>query len=298
MTPDSSPVMLSGRRHAPVPARVPALLTLALALAFAPAPAHAHAWPTPADVAAPAEDPPCSMSLTLPQTALELRLEYRQLGPDLARYLEPQGVDAVDLHQLQVMSLLAQGSKLKTGVTLRVGGHVFKPATYSMGFTVALGGALRFFLVDGTEAVPLPSLELDPGWVTERLVMHLEYAARTSVRLVWHLGAKAGRIDLGLGGSAPETAPESAPEAEPAPGAPAAPVAPGGAGLPVKPLTPPVKPSAPGGGGSVKPPVEPPATVPKAALAAAPRLLPHADARLPLRLGLSQTAQDGAPRCG
>jgi len=164
-------------------------------LAFVPAPAG------------PNEDPTCSIMLTLPQSALELRLDQRQIGPDLSRYQEPEGVDAVGLHQLQVMSHLAQGLMLKSGVTLRVAGHSFKPASYRMGFTVTLGGALRFFMVDGTEAVALPSTELKPGWSTERLVMHLEYVSRSDVRMIWHLGDKAGSIALGLGTSGPDPVP-------------------------------------------------------------------------------------------
>jgi hypothetical protein len=155
----------------------------------------------------PNDDPSCSTTLTLPETALELRLEHRQLGPGLSRFQEPEGVDAIGLHQLQVASHLAQGLSLKSGVSLRAGAHVFKPASYRMGFTLSQGGAMRFFLVDGTEAVPLESTELKPGWVTERLVMHLEYAARSDVRIVWHLGDKAGAIALGLGTDGPPPAP-------------------------------------------------------------------------------------------
>jgi hypothetical protein len=74
---------------------------------------------------------------------------------------------------------------------------------------------MRFFLVDGTESVPIPSEELTPGWSTERLVMHLEYVGRTDVRLVWHLGEKAGVLKLGLGADGGSPAPGKAGEPTP-----------------------------------------------------------------------------------
>ena len=180
----------------------------ALALAAASAPESA---------AAPGDAPTCLTTLTLPQSALELKLECRQLDPDLAKFLEPLGMDAQGLRQLQVMCLNAQGARLSTGVALRAGDHLFQPGRtpYPLGFTVAQGGALRFFLVDGMDAIPVPSEELTPGWRTERLVMHFEYASRSEVRLVWHLGEKAGVLKLGLGSSA-SPAPAGTPGVKPA----------------------------------------------------------------------------------
>lgn len=182
------------------------LLALLTALLLPPAPRPAQA--APAD-----EAPECSVELTLPQTALELRLEYRQVGPDLSRYREPPGATEVELRKLRVMAHLALGSSLASDVWLTVADRPLKPGRRPLGFTLGADDAMHLFLVDGTEAVPIAGESFDPGFETQRLLLQLRYVSRGEARLVWHWKRAAGSIRLGLG--TPEAA--AAPAATPAP---------------------------------------------------------------------------------
>lgn len=146
------------------------------------------------------EEPPGSaVSLTLPQSALTLRLEYRQVGPDVSVYRERADLDAAGLKALQVQSLLSQGGQLQSDVWLRLGDETLRPGRRPMGFTVGEHGGMHLFVVDGTRAVALPSQPLEPGFSSPRLALQWHYVDRSAVRLVWHLGEHAGAVHLGLG---------------------------------------------------------------------------------------------------
>jgi hypothetical protein len=160
------------------------------------------------------EAPASAVSLTLPQSSQTLRLEYRQVGPDLSPYRETDGLDATGLKSLQVQSLLSQGGQLQTDVWLRLGDHALRPGRRPLGFTVGEHGGMHLFVVDGTHAVPLESQPLEPGWSSPRLAMQWHYVDRSAVRLVWHVGEAAGAVHVGLG---TEDSPDSPPRA---PGAP------------------------------------------------------------------------------
>src|SRR5262245_26294975 len=83
-----------------------------------------------ASLAAPAPSvPECTTTLELPDAALELSLRWRQIGRDLAPYLEPQGQTALDLKALRVRSLLSQGLQLRSDVSLRAGDVTLPPGT-------------------------------------------------------------------------------------------------------------------------------------------------------------------------
>ncbi len=138
-------------------------------------------------------------SLRLPDTDLDLELAWRQIGPDLGRYVEPPEVDARGLHALRVQTLLALGGSLQTDVTVRAGEHRFGKGRYPMGFTVNQSGRPVFFLVDGTVAVTLPSEELVPGWTAPSMLLQLVLVGPQEARLVWHHGDQAGAIELRLG---------------------------------------------------------------------------------------------------
>jgi hypothetical protein len=154
-----------------------------------------------AGAAAPTNDAPaCVSALTLPDSALDLRLEYRQVSSDLA------------LRRLQVATLLALNGHLDTDLYVRIGEHVLPPGRHPFGFTVGVGGGMRFFVVSGTEALPLAFQSIEPGWESPRLSLQLHYVDRGEALLVWHLGAHGGRATVHLGS---DRAPEHAPDDEP-----------------------------------------------------------------------------------
>jgi len=203
-----------------------ALLT-ALALPLAPAPAPTPT-PTPAPTSAPTppgppaqsapadEVPGASVELTLPQTALELRLDYRQVGPDLSRFREPEGATAADVDKLRVLAHLALGATLSSDVWLTVGGRALKPGKRPLGFTLGHDESMHLFVVDGKEAVPLAGEFFEPGFESPRLLLQLRYVSRGEARLLWHWKKGAGSIPLGLGTPEAAAAPAPAPAPQPA----------------------------------------------------------------------------------
>lgn len=148
---------------------------------------------------APDPAPEAEVSLRLPDTAQDLEVAWRQLGTELSAWLEPQGATPQDLHRLRVQSILAFGGSIRSDVDLRAGGHRFREGKHPFGFTLDQGGALRFFMVDGTEAIPLPSDGLDAAWLAPHMVLSLAYVKKDEVRLLWHVGEKAGSITFRLG---------------------------------------------------------------------------------------------------
>jgi hypothetical protein len=186
-----------------------ALLT-ALALPTAPAP------PSPAQGAPADEAPDCSVELTLPQTALDLRLDYRQVGPDLSRFREPEGATAADVDKLRVLAHLALGASLSSDVWLTIGDRTLKPGKRPLGFTLGHDEAMHLFLVDGSQAFPLVSEFVEPGFESPRLLLQLRYVSRSEARLLWHWKKAAGSIRLGLGTPEAAAAPAPAPAPQPA----------------------------------------------------------------------------------
>ena len=181
-----------------------ALLT-ALALPTAPAPAP------PAQGAPAGEAPECSVALTLPDGSLDLRLDYRQVGPDLSRFREPEGATAADVDKLRVLTHLALGAGLSSDVWLTIGDRTFKPGKRPFGFTLGRDEAMHLFLVDGKEAVPLVSDFFDPGFESPRLLLQLRYVSSSEARLLWHWKKAGGSIRLGLGTLEAAAAPAPAP---------------------------------------------------------------------------------------
>lgn len=186
------------------------LAVLALALLLAPAPAG----PAPA----------CTSTLVLPDSGLELTLRWRQVGTDVSRYLEGEAPDARTLGQLRVQCLLNQGLELDSDVGLRAGEVLLPPGRWKLGFTVAAGGAPRFFAVVGQQALDLPGREVAPGFESSTLLLQWLWTDRTRAALHWHLGTRAGAIDFALGaeGTREQRAapPPPEPQAEPDAGPP------------------------------------------------------------------------------
>lgn len=170
--------------------------------------------------------PRSAVSLSMPGSGLDLSISYRQIGTDLRPFLEGSGLDQRGLHTLRVSALLAQGGMLVTDMELYVGETLLPPGRYPVGFTVGAGEAMNFFLVHGTEVIALGSDALKPGWSSDRLLLQLQYVTRNETRLIWHVGARAGRITLHPGGVERDRkvgeqagAPDDAPDDEPEPGA-------------------------------------------------------------------------------
>ncbi len=161
-----------------------------------------------------ASAPECTTTLVLPDSALQLALRWRQSGSDLTPFLEPADLDPLGLKALRVRSLLAQGLQLRSDVQLRVGDVVLPPGSRPLGFTVAPGGAPRFFAVAGQEALELPSQEVEPGFAAPTLLLQWIWIDRSEARLHWHVGDRAGAIVMKLGLTGPR---QDEPEPEPAP---------------------------------------------------------------------------------
>lgn len=173
------------------------LLALLTALTLLPAPATPAA---PSAQGAPADDAPdCSVALTLPQSGLDLHLDYRQVGPDLSKFREPQGASESDVKQLRIQAHLALGSSLASDVWLTIGDRQLKPGKHPLGFTLSHDDTMHLFLVDGTEAFPLSGETFAPGFESPRLVLQMQYVSRNEARLLWHWKKAAGSIRLGLG---------------------------------------------------------------------------------------------------
>ena len=195
------------------------LLVLLVALALPPAPAAPAASPAQGAPSAAAEGAPdCSVSLTLPATALALHLDYRQVGPDLSKFREPPGATAAEVNKLRVMTHLALGSSLSSDVWFTVGERALKPGRHPLGFTLGDDEAMHLFLVEGNEAFPIAGEMLVPGFESPRLLMQLRFVSRGEARLDWHWKKAAGSIALRLG--TPEAAAAPAPVPAPAPAAP------------------------------------------------------------------------------
>ncbi|HZL99025.1 MAG TPA: hypothetical protein VFD43_02135 [Planctomycetota bacterium] len=191
--------------------KLPLVLLAALALPPAAAPPAPLLAP-----GAPVEDSPaCSVSLLLPDTALDLRLEYRQVGPDLSRYREPAGATAADVDKLRVLTHLALGGTLSSDVWISAGGHALAPGRRPLGFTLGADEAMHLFLVDGTQAVPIAGEAFAPGFESPRLLLQLRYVSRGEARLDWHWKKAAGSIALRLGTTEEAAAPAPAPAPAP-----------------------------------------------------------------------------------
>jgi|GEM_PF-5509429 len=165
--------------------------------------------------------PECTTTLALPDAALQLSLRWRQIDRDLSPFVEPAGLSALDLKALRVRSLLAQGLQLRSDVQLRVGDATLPPGNRPLGFTIAQGGAPRFFAVVGEEALELPSQPVEPGFDAPTLLLQWLWIDRGEARLHWHVGDRAGAIVMQLGVEGPrrdEPLPaQPAPPQDPAP---------------------------------------------------------------------------------
>lgn len=187
---------------------LPPTLALLLPLCFAAAPAAgpsaaAAAEPSAAAAAVHEDHEPASasLSLRLPESTREIEIRWRQVGTDLARWTEPAELDEPGLHRLRVQTLLALGGMIDSDVDLRFGDRRIRGGKHPFSFTVDQGGVMRFFVVDGTEALDLPSEALEVSFEAPHLTLALAHVARNELHLHWHLGRKAGRIVLrpGLG---------------------------------------------------------------------------------------------------
>jgi hypothetical protein len=190
-----------------------AVLLLPVLLAPAPPAPPASTPPMPAKASTA---PQASITLTLPDSGLDLALRWRQLPRDLSPFLEPEGVDAWGLKALRVRSLLAQGAELDNDVNLRAGDTLLPPGRWKLGFTVPPGGGPRFFAVVGQEALDLPSLAVEPGFDAPALLLQWVFVDRAKVQLHWHVGRRAGTVDFALGaeGSAEQRRAPPPPEPE------------------------------------------------------------------------------------
>ena len=145
----------------------------------------------------PAPSPAESLiTLRLPAQGREVSLSWRQVGPDLSAWVQPEGLDSRGLRMLRVQSVLAFGGALKTDVALKIGDLRLAPGKHPFAFTIDRGDALRFFVVDGTEALPLPTEAVEPGWDAPALNLSLVAEGSDKLHLVWHVGRRAGRILL------------------------------------------------------------------------------------------------------
>lgn len=172
----------------------------------------------------PEDEPPaCTVSLTLPESALDLRLEYRQVGPDLSRFREPSSATGMEVQKLRVLSHLAQGSSLSSDVWLTVGDVTLRPGRHPLGFTLGADEAMHLFIVDGTQAFPITGEIRAAAFESPLLSMQLLYVSRDEARLLWTWKRSAGSIRLGLGtqesAAAPAPASATAPASAPAPDA-------------------------------------------------------------------------------
>jgi hypothetical protein len=145
----------------------------------------------------PAPEPAeCRLELRLPGSGRELSLSWRQVGPELSAWVQPEGLDARGLRLLRVQSVLAFGGVLETDVPLKAGELRLAAGRHPLGFTIDRGDALRFFVVEGTEALPLPTEALEAGWDSPVLTLSLAAESADTLHLVWHVGRRAGRILL------------------------------------------------------------------------------------------------------
>ena len=170
--------------------------------------------------APPATAPECSSTLTLPDSALELAVRWRQVPRDVQAYNEGTGLDAMGLKALRVRCLLAQGAQLRSDVQLSAGDVVLPTGNRPIGYTIGPGGAVNFFAVTGETAVDLPSQSVEPGFESPTLLLQWLWVDRAQVQLHWHVGDRAGVIVFspGLPGPKQDVAPPSEPA--PAPDAP------------------------------------------------------------------------------
>ncbi len=147
------------------------------------------------------DEPPASATttLSLPATTLEVEVAWRQIGTDLSKWTEPMGLDEAGLHRLRVQTLLALGGQIRCKADLRFGEHRIRGGRHPFGFTVDPGGTLRFFVVEGTDALDVPSEPVEVSWAAAHLTLQLLHIGKDEVHLLWHLGEKAGRIRLRLG---------------------------------------------------------------------------------------------------
>ena len=150
-------------------------------------------------VAPVTEAPDVRTSLRLPHSAQDLVLEYRQIEDDLAAFVQPAGLSGHELQKLRVQALLVQQAAFSCDVEFRNDETRFGPGRRPLGFTVDPGGVVRFFLVDGRDAVPIVSEPVETDERSPRLVMNLEYVDRAEARITWRLGDRAGTIVLKLG---------------------------------------------------------------------------------------------------
>ena len=126
-------------------------------------------------------------------------MSWRQIGTDVAAYLQPAGMSATALHKLRVQTVLAFDGQLAADVGFKVGDERFEPGRYPFAFTVDAGEVYRFFAVDGMTARPIHFEAYEPGFHAPRLLMQHVWVHRTEARLTWHLGDRAGMAKLVLG---------------------------------------------------------------------------------------------------
>ncbi len=142
--------------------------------------------------------PDAGASLRIPDTSHDVEIEWRQVGRDLSDYSAPDS-DDLARRQKQLQALLAFAGGLSVDVPFQIAGRPFAPGRYRMAFTVGDSGNLRWFLVDGQQAVPLVFEAIEPGYATEHMSMGLHYVTRGEVHLIWHLGERGGQAILRLG---------------------------------------------------------------------------------------------------
>ncbi len=156
--------------------------------------------PVPERPAGTHESPPTARTtVTLPGGSREVSVSWRQIGRDLAPFLEPRGADEASMRQLRIQSVLRVRGRLKVEAPFSIDGRPFAAGSYELAFTVSAGEALRFFLVDGAEAVPLSGQSYDPAWSSPVMLFQLAAVDRGDVRLLYHHGDRAGAFALRLG---------------------------------------------------------------------------------------------------
>ena len=164
-----------------------------------------------------ATGPQASTTLSLPDSALDLTLRWRQVPRDLAPYLEPECLDAWGRKALRVRSLLAQGAELDNDVALRAGDTLLPAGRWKLGFTVPLGAGPHFFAVVGQDALDLRSLAVEPGFDAPALLLQWVWIDRARVQLHWHVGTQAGAVDFVLGAEGSPDQRRAPPPQEPEP---------------------------------------------------------------------------------
>lgn len=155
-------------------------------------------WMTAGAIGPAGPSPDTRVSLRFPETSHDVEVSYRQIEPDLSDYAVTSG-DDLALRSKQLQATLAFGGRLTVDVPFKIRERGFAAGKRPMAFTVDGNGALRWFLVEGQDTVPIAFEPVEPGFDSPRLTMQLQFVTRSEVHLLWHLGTRAGLLTLRTG---------------------------------------------------------------------------------------------------